>query len=293
MSKLLFGLRAAVVLILIGGETLASQGRLSAKAQISSPEPASGCPVPALSRMRTHQVRAGETIDEIARQYNLLPTTLTVMNGGLAGGIRSGQTLTIPPFNGRVVAPNPGLTWEEAAATYNSRADVLFEINGCRATVPERIFVPGVFWQPTPTVSVPTDHPLQTYPLAAPGNIIAAYGWQPNAARQELVFNTGVTLAAESGSAVLAAGEGTVAFAGQDRVYGRLVVVNHAQGLQTRYANLNMLAVKVGDRVQAGATLGTLSPGSGAFLQFEVRLNSDQGWVAQDPQRYLSDLGVR
>lgn len=294
MTKLLSCLRVAVVaLMLAEGQAVAQVPLAQTPLDPASPTATAGCPAPALSRMRSHRVEPGETVDDIARQYNLMPTTLAVFNGGLPRGIQSGQTLTIPPFNGRVVAPNPGQTWQEAAATYNTRADVLFEINGCQATVPDRIFVPGVFWQPAPTVTVPADHPLRSYPLSEPAQIIAAFGWQPSAARQELVFNTGVTLAATAGSTVKAAGAGTVAFAGEDRVYGNLVVINHAQGLQTRYANLNSLTVKTGDRLQAGARLGTLNPGENALLQFEVRLNSDQGWIAQDPQRYISALSVR
>lgn len=258
-------------------------------------ESSSTCPAPALSRFRSHTVAAGETVADIAQQYNLLPTTLTLINPGLTGSLRPGQTLDIPPFNGRVVTPPAGQTWSEVAALYESRADVLFEINGCQAAVPSQIFVPGVFWQSTPTrAAVPSDHPLHSYPLPERSDIVVAYGWQPDPVQQKLVFNTGVTLAAAASSPVLAAGSGTVAFAGADDTYGSLVVINHPQGLQTRYAGIEDIRVQTGSRVAAGTVLGTLPPETAsAFLYFEVRLNSAQGWVAQDPKRYIPTLAVR
>jgi lysostaphin len=97
-----------------------------------------------------------------------------------------------------------------------------------------------------------------------------------------------------------------VAFAGTDSVYGNLVVVNHAQGLQTRYANLATLEVRVGQTLRQGDRLGQIAPPAGApqaeapqgddsdsFVFFEVRLNSTLGWVAQDPQDFVPALVLR
>lgn len=301
MSSLLRNLNtavhtAAVFLVLLGSEVFL-YGRFPGRAAAaqSSPEVVSSCPAPALSRFSTHTVAAGETLDAIAKQYNLLPTTLMAFNSGLSDGLRPGQTLTIPPFNGRVVQPAPNQTWQEVAATYDSRADVLFEINGCQGTVPERIFVPGVFWQSqTATNQPPVEHPLSQLPLLERPVVVQAYGWQPDPSQQELVFHTGVTLQGPARAEVLAAGPGTVAFVGPDQVNGQLVVINHAQGLQTRYANLEQLQVQVGDRVQAGDALGVLGAEmEKSFLYFEVRMNSAQGWVAQNPGDYLPDLALR
>jgi lysostaphin len=91
-------------------------------------------------------------------------------------------------------------------------------------------------------------------------------------------------------------GAGTVAFAGTDATYGNLVVVNHAQGLQTRYANLAQLEVRAGQTLQPGDRLGTVAPSAGeddSFIFFEVRLNSTMGWVAQDPQDYVPAMVIR
>jgi murein DD-endopeptidase MepM/ murein hydrolase activator NlpD len=69
-----------------------------------------------------------------------------------------------------------------------------------------------------------------------------------------------VDLAGAAGADVLAAGAGTVSFAG--RVAGRgVVTVTHDHGLRTTYEPVDA-AVARGDPVQAGAVLGSLAAGA-------------------------------
>ncbi|MGB3308517.1 MAG: M23 family metallopeptidase [Nodosilinea sp.] len=263
---------------------------------------AAACPQPVLSRLTRHRVAPGETLAAIAQRYSLLPATIMGLNASTQGGkVSSGQELLIPPFNGIRVSVTSGQTWAQVAQAYNSRADVLFEVNGCVGTVPSAIFVPGVNWFPgvrtTATATTANrQSPLQGYPLSRRSQVIVNYGWQPDPAQGKLVFNTGVALASPASTPVLAVGPGTVAFAGSDSVYGNLVVINHPQGLQTRYANLDTLMVRVGQTVRQGDRLGPIAPQAGddeSFVFFEVRLNSTMGWVAQDPQDFVPAMVLR
>lgn len=69
----------------------------------------------------------------------------------------------------------------------------------------------------------------------------------------------GVDLALAAGSSVLAAGDGTVAFAGT--VAGRPVVsIDHADGIRTTYEPVEP-TVSAGERVTAGQVIGVLLPG--------------------------------
>ena len=260
------------------------------------------CPAPALSRLTRHRVAPRETLDTIAQQYNLLSATIMGFNPAVQGGrVRVGQELVIPPYNGIRVRVAPGQTWAQVAQAYNRQADLLFEINGCVGTVPTEIFVPGVNWfpgvSPVATAEPPTrSSPLQGYPLPERAEVVMNFGWQPAPDRDQVVFNTGVALATTAAAPVLAVGEGTVAFAGVDAVYGNLVVVNHADGLQTRYANLAQMAVVVGQSVRQGDRLGQVAPRAeqeDSFLFFEVRLNSALGWVAQNPHDLVPAMALR
>jgi murein DD-endopeptidase MepM/ murein hydrolase activator NlpD len=254
------------------------------------------CPAPALSRLARHRIAAGETLESIASRYNLIPATLMGLNPSLrSGNAPVGAEILIPPFNGVRVEVPAGKTWRDVAKSYNVRADALFEANGCQQS-PQVVYVPGVNWSPVPTAtpatSSRTNSPLR-YPLPAIASVLTNYGWQLDPVTGKLVFNSGVDLSATAGTSVLAVGEGTVAFAGAQAGYGNLIVVNHPQGLQTRYAQLATIAVRTGQQVRSGTRLGTVGvsrSGSQPFLHFEVRSNSNLGWVAQDPANYIPNL---
>jgi len=260
---------------------------------------ASTCPTPALSQLTRHRIQAGETLDSIAARHNLIPATLMGFNPSLRSGTAPvGTEIVIPPYNGIRVEVPAGSSLRDLARRYNVRPDVLFEVNGCQ-TSPRTVFVPGVNWSPAPAPTT-ANSPIDRYPLPSVAPVLTRYGWQLDPASGKVVFQSGVKLQAAAGTPVYAAGVGTIAFAGNQAGYGNLVVINHSQGLQTRYAQLQRIDVRVGQTVQAGTTIGTVgtsasnsggSSGQGQpYLNFEVRSNSDLGWVAQDPGNYLRQL---
>lgn len=272
-------------------------------AQLGMAQSASPCPPAVLDRLQLHPITTGETIASIAQRYQLKPETLLGLNPVLrTGGAIAGQAIVIPPIDGVRIAVAPGTTWQQLAQTYHVRADVLFEVNGCVST-PTVVFIPGVTWSvamatsdlasPRPVVAESKLFEVLThYPLPKAATVVTPYGWQSSSGTGTPQFQSGVQLQAVPLSPVLAAGAGTVAFAGEQAGYGQLVVINHAQGLQTRYASLGTISVRVGQSVQAGEPIGVVgSPmdtGQAPVLLFEVRRNLAPGWVAQDPMPYLT-----
>ena len=251
---------------------------------------ASLCPEPALDQVVDHRIEAGETLSSVAAQYGLLPTTLLSMNSNLSsqGALPAGRVIEVPPFNGMVVQVGAGQTWQALAERHGTRADLLFEVNGCPSVLPSQVFIPGS----NRTIGETASASL-IYPLSVSTRLILSYGWQPHPQRDELVFNSGIALAATPGTAVLSAAAGTVAFVGGSNG-ALMVVVNHSNGLQTRYGNLVQAEFAVGDSVSQGVNLGTVSGSSTeSFLYFEVRTNSTEGWVARDPGLYLAELELQ
>jgi len=96
----------------------------------------------------------------------------------------------------------------------------------------------------------------------------------------------GLDIAAAHGTPVLAARSGRVTFAGQDSVFGRLVIIDHGGGIESIYGHNSTLRVGAGDTVVAGqeiARAGSTGESSAPHLHFEIR---DHG-VAVDPRRFL------
>jgi murein DD-endopeptidase MepM/ murein hydrolase activator NlpD len=85
---------------------------------------------------------------------------------------------------------------------------------------------------------------------------------------------------------IYAADGGTVVFAGTNGTYGKLVRIRHENGVETYYAHMNFISVKVGDQVYQGQQLGGVGATgkvTGAHLHFEVRFNG----TVVNPEKYL------
>jgi len=87
-------------------------------------------------------------------------------------------------------------------------------------------------------------------------------------------FHTGIDVAAQEGSPVLAAAPGIVLRAGRRGGYGNAVEIDNGSGISTLYGHASALKVKEGDSVKAGdpvALVGHTGRATGSHLHFEVR----------------------
>ena len=246
------------------------------------------CPLPVLNRLVSHKIASGETLATIGQRYKVTPETIMGFNPQVRSALPVGETIVIPPFNGIRVNVLPGTLIRDVAQRYKVRADVLFELNGCQPA-PSLLFVPGIIWSPRyDTRPTPPSSVLKfVSPLSPIGKVLTRFS---TSARDET--HSGLDLVATIAAPVFAVADGTIAFSGLQGNFGNLVVINHAKGYQTRYAQLSKLTVKVGQQVKAGETIGTVgqtgSPSAKEpHLHFEVRSNTKLGWVAEDPLPWL------
>ena len=98
--------------------------------------------------------------------------------------------------------------------------------------------------------------------------------------------HTGMDIAGASGSAIGAADGGTVTFAGWQGGYGNFIIINHGNGIVTRYAHCSKLLVQKGQKVSQGQTIGlrgSTGRSTGPHLHFEVMV----GGAFRNPISYL------
>ncbi len=114
----------------------------------------------------------------------------------------------------------------------------------------------------------------------------SSYGWRLDPFTNQRALHEGVDFAAPEGEPIRAASAGIVAYAGGHPEYGRMVDVDHGEGLITRYAHASAVLVKEGEFVKRGqliARVGNSGRSTGPHLHFEVR----RFGIAQNPDRFL------
>ena len=130
---------------------------------------------------------------------------------------------------------------------------------------------------------------LQRMPLAKPvdgGSVSSGFGKRRDPITRQRAVHYGVDITGPAKSPILAAGPGTVVFAGRKGPYGRMVEIDHGYGFRTRYAHLRQIQVKRGDDVgvrQVIGTMGSTGRSTGVHLHYEVLYNDDP----QDPVSFL------
>lgn len=99
-------------------------------------------------------------------------------------------------------------------------------------------------------------------------------------------FHSGIDIAGDIGDPYVAAAAGTVVSAGWDGGYGKMILIDHGNGVMTRYAHSSQLLVSVGQHVAKGQTIGLVGVTgntTGPHLHFEVISNGS----TLNPMSYL------
>jgi murein DD-endopeptidase MepM/ murein hydrolase activator NlpD len=104
-------------------------------------------------------------------------------------------------------------------------------------------------------------------------------------------MHTGLDFRAAMGDPVRATANGKVVSSGWSGGYGRMVEIDHGNGLSTRYGHLSEINVKIGDPIKIGQVIGAVGStgrSTGPHLHYETRIDGE----AVDPQKFLR-AGVR
>jgi murein DD-endopeptidase MepM/ murein hydrolase activator NlpD len=200
-----------------------------------------------------YEVQSGDTLSGLAVRFQTSITALQRANCLTTLDLRAGQTLLVPPGISPVVSTSIPPT-----TTVEMEDPVWASLQGCSPEV-----VGGSF---------PPSHPMG-------GDYVV---------QQEFgVYHAGIDLSARQGTPVLAAGSGSVIFAGWSSMgYGNTVVIAHGTTF-TLYGHLSAINVNCGQAVSTGQTIGAVGStgwSSGPHLHFEVR---DADGVPHNPRDYL------
>jgi len=119
------------------------------------------------------------------------------------------------------------------------------------------------------------------------GVLRSSFGGRSDPFSGEGAFHTGIDLQTPAGTPVHVTGDGVVISAGWSGRYGKLVVVDHGNRLDTYYAHLSQLMVIPGQEVRRGEVIalsGSSGHATGPHLHYEVRLSG----TPINPYRYMA-----
>ncbi len=114
----------------------------------------------------------------------------------------------------------------------------------------------------------------------------SGYGFRRDPKTGGRRMHKGVDFAGPSGTDLFATADGVVKKAGWQSGYGRIVIIEHAYGIESRYAHLSKIRVKAGQKVSRGDHIGDMGASgrvTGVHLHYEVRVNGK----AVNPMIYI------
>lgn len=112
--------------------------------------------------------------------------------------------------------------------------------------------------------------------VALPGKVTSPFGWRADPFTGRPQFHAGTDVRMAYGQGVQAVAGGRVTSVGDRSGYGLTVVIDHGNGLETRYAHLSGASVREGDMVEAGqvvAQSGNSGRSTAPHLHLEARQN--------------------
>ena len=118
------------------------------------------------------------------------------------------------------------------------------------------------------------------------GQVTGSFGERIDPFNGEGAFHSGVDISSAYGTRVIAPADGVVTFCDQMGGYGRAIMIDHGNGISTRYGHLSGFAVTSGQSVHRGDVIGFVGASgrsTGPHLHYEVRIND----TPVNPYKYL------
>lgn len=239
---------------------------------------------------KSHKVKAGETLSEIAEKYGVPMKSIAKANNlKSVDRIKAGKNLIIP------IGTKPQNAGGPADGTWHvvKHGDTLYNIarkhniknwkelqkannisNPQKLRIGQEIFIPGDVTEGF------------AKPLRIPLIVTSRYGYRHHPITGRYRLHEGIDFRASTGTRVYASKSGKVTYAARKSGYGKIVVIQHADDFTTWYGHLSRIRVSVGNVVRQGQVIGlsgNTGISTGPHLHFEIRYKGK----SENPARHL------
>ncbi|OQY42200.1 MAG: hypothetical protein B6227_02885 [Fusobacteriia bacterium 4572_74] len=185
-----------------------------------------------------HIVRFGDTLYSISKKYDVKVDSLKKINDLNSNILYNGNKI----YLGKMV--------NKKNIDYNSNSIITYKNNSKSSTLKN-------FGQPLKIMSV-----------------TSPYGYRDHPVLGRRILHTGVDLKACINTPVYSPYSGLVIYAGWMNGYGKIIIINNGNNYETRFAHLNRILVKKGQRVTKGKVIaksGKTGRVTGPHLHYEIR----------------------
>ncbi len=281
-------------------------GTLVLRPLSSDDEKAGNSLKPARTEIEIYTVKAGDSLGTIARDYDIdVGTILWANNLSERQYIRPGDKLKILPVAGVLIAVKSGDTLSAISKKYGGNIDDIIRFNQLendKVPVGKELIIPGGMppvIEQNRVVAVSRDQlrepgvtqytaPSQTADVVKPADavetgITTKLLWPTSAKIITQYYSwrhTGLDISGSLPRPLYAAEDGIVTISGWNSGgYGYQVMIEHPNGMKTRYAHASKLFVNVGDEVKRGeviAMMGSTGRSTGPHIHFEVYVNGSR-----------------
>ena len=248
-------------------------------------------PVP---ERKVYVVESGDTLLKIAGIYGIDLNVILANNPGISSrNLKIGQKINVVTQNGIFYKVQKGDSLNKIAELFKVQVEDIKDVNKMDS---DTVHVGTELFIKNPSlakylakVSPGRGNAKQSnlgfiMPIKYTG-ISSPFGNRFHPVLKRYIFHSGVDLKARF-IPVYAAKAGRVSFAGTMNGYGKIIIIQHGGGYETRYAHLDKIVVKRGDYVKRGELIGKTGQSgrvTGPHLHFEVRINGKP----VNPMRYV------
>lgn len=248
----------------------------------------------------THNVKAGETIYSISRQYGVSPEEIAHANSlSDLNQIKPGQSLTLPTH----ARPTAAIAKRKKNVRVAHAGNKSTSLAAPRKVRTQKITPKITHVKKKKKIQAKSAKPKKKIasinkPIAKPearsqgrfrwpvrGRIISKFGPKKNGAH-----NDGINVAVPKGTSVKAVENGVVAYSGNElKGYGNLILVRHADNWVSAYAHNSKLLVKRGDKIKRGQIVAKAGR-SGSVSQPQLHFELRKGSKPVNPTKYMAAL---
>lgn len=256
-----------------------------------------------------YKVVSNDTIQGIAKKFNISSDTIKMNNVSTRDNkLKIGETLIFPAENGYLYKIKKNDYISKIAKIYGIKTSDIIEnnnINPKKLKYNTYIFLKDVSYKKILQIEKNTQNIVRksennnqissledttvsssgfAFPVRFNG-LASPFGNRFHPVLKRYILHTGVDLVAKF-VPLRTSKDGVVSFAGYMNGYGKIIIIKHSDGFETRYAHLSVISTKVGEHVKRGELIGkTGNSGrvTGPHLHFEIRKNG----TPINPMKYL------